>query len=385
MNQAQAAGSTCLTAVTQDLQGGDACSAWSTYECCLKDAFSAAGCETSQANTMLTATRSTQPALADCASSTCGGSSSGGDSNGGAGTSSSGSAGCDLTAAQATGNTCLNAMTQGLAGGDVCGAWSTYECCLKDGYSAAGCETSQADTMLSTTRSMQPALADCASPTCSGSSEPSEVTTALLSHVQYPANFDPTTFDINTYIEAAKTALGVSTVPEATLKAWEILVSYLVPAGVDIAALKSAIATANSIEESAVTVTTAARRLNQGRRLNTQADVKITVPDAAKAKAVKTSAANVDALTTALGGAVTVKAGSEPAAAAVIETVVKSDGSKAGNLENLIKDAGAAVGGTITAEVTTNGSGSGSGSEADSSVRSASIMLAAVVLLRMVL
>merc|ERR1711977_299002 len=100
---------------------------------------------------------------------------------------------------------------------------------------------------------------------------------------------------------------------------------------------------------------------------NTQADVKITVPDAAKAKAVKTSAASVDALTTELGGAVTVKAGSEPAAAAVIETVVRSDASQAGNLQHLITGAEAAVGGTITAEVSTNNPGPQSSSSVSSS------------------
>jgi hypothetical protein len=215
------------------------------------------------------------------------------------------------------------------------------------------------------------------------------VTTTLLSHVHYPANFDPTTLDINTYIDAAQTALGVSTAPEAVLKYWEILVSYLVPAGPDMAALKTAIATANSVAESAVTLITAARRLSQGRRLNTQVDVKINVPDATQAKAVKTSAASVAALTTALGGDVTVKAGSEPAAAAVIETVVKSDASKADNLQNLITGAGPAVGGTITADVSTNNNSGGGvdgvASQAHCSVRSACITLAAVVFLRMVI
>merc|ERR1712232_1498175 len=129
------------------------------------------------------------------------------------------------------------------------------------------------------------------------------------------------------------------------------------------AALETAIASANSIEESAVALTITSRRLGLGRRLSTQGasnaqvDAKLTVPDAAKAKSVKTSAASVDALTTALGGTVTVKAGSEPAAAAVIETTVKSDASKAGDLKNLITDAGPAVGGTVTAEVLTTSSG----------------------------
>jgi len=399
MNQAQSTATTCLTEMTMGLQGGDACGAWSTYECCLKDGFSAAGCETSQADAMLTSTRSMQPALAGCASSTCSGSSTGGStdeagaggsSSGSEGTSSSGNSVCDLSAAVASGSTCLTAMTQGLVGGDTCSAWSTYECCLKDGYSAAGCETSQADTMLSTTKSTQPALANCASPTCSGSSsggssQPSEVTTTLTGHVHYPAEYDPTTFDINNYIEATQAALGVSTAPEAVLKAWEILVSYLVPAGADMAALKTAIASANSVEESAVALTITSRRLGQVRRLNAQAgtlnaqvDAKITVPDAAKANSVKTSAASVDSLTTALGGAVSVKAGSEPAAAAVIETTVKSDASKAGDLQNLISDAGPAVGGTITAEASTSTSGGGATS---SSVGSSSIMLATLVLI----
>jgi len=267
---------------------------------------------------------------------------------------------------------------------------------VKDGYLAAGCETSQADTMLTVTRSTNPALADCASPTCSGSSsggssQPSEVTTILTSHVHYPADYDPTTFDINSYIEATQAALGVSTAPEAVLMAWEILVSYLVPVGADMAALKTAIASANSIEESAVALTITSRRLGLGRRLSTQGasnaqvDAKLTVPDAAKANSVKTSAASVDSLATALGGAVTVKAGSEPAPAAVIETTVKSEPSKAGDLPNLMSDAGPAVGGTITAEVSSSNSGSDVLSPSSSSVRSSSIMLATLLLLKMVM
>merc|ERR1739849_53368 len=108
-------------------------------------------------------------------------------------------------------------------------------------------------------------------------------------------------------------------------------------------------------------------------------------PDAAKANSVKTSAASVDSLATALGGAVTVKAGSEPAAAAVIETTVKSEPSKAGDLQNLISNAGPAVGGTITAEVSTSNSGNDVPSPSSSPVRSSSIMLATLVLVRMIM
>merc|ERR1712232_320116 len=156
------------------------------------------------------------------------------------------------------------------------------------------------------------------------------------------------------------------------------------------AALKTAIASANSIEESAVALTITSRRLGLGRRLSTQGassaqvDAKITVPDAAKANSVKTSAANVDSLTTALGGAVTVKAGSEPAAAAVIETVVKSDASQAGNLQHLITGAGADVGGTITAEVSTNNSPT-IPEASPSCASSSSITLAMLVLVRIVM
>merc|ERR1712046_386287 len=110
--------------------------------------------------------------------------------------------------------------------------------------------------------------------------------------------------------------------------------------------------------------------------LNSQVDAKITVPDADKAKSVKTSAATVDSLATALGGAVTVKAGSEPAAAAVITTTVKSEPSKADDLQNLISDAGPAVGGTITADVSGSNSGNDVPSPSSSSVRSFSSMLA---------
>merc|ERR1711904_671336 len=127
------------------------------------------------------------------------------------------------------------------------------------------------------------------------------------------------------------------------------------------------------------------RRLSTQGVLNSQVDAKITVPDADKAKSVKTSAASVDSLTTALGGAVIVKAGSEPAAAAVIEIKVKSEPSKADDLQNLISGAGPAVGGTITAEVSTSNSGNDVPSPSSSSVRSSSIMLATLVLVRMVM
>merc|ERR1712070_1337670 len=353
---------------------------------------------------MLTATRSTNPVVSSCTSATCSGSSGGGStdesgdssSSGSEGSSNSGNSVCVLGDASAASNTCLAALTNSLMAGETCSAWSTYECCVKDGYSAAGCETSQADTMLSTTKSIQPALVNCDSSTCSGSSsggssQPSEVTTTLTSHVHYPADYDPTTFDINSYIEATQAALGVSTAPEAVLMAWEILVSYLVPVGADMAALKTAIASANSIEESAVASTISSRRLGLGRHLSTQGalnaqvDAKLTVPDAAKANSVKTSAASVDSLAAALGGAVTVKAGSEPAAAAVIETTVKSEPSKAGDLQTLISNAGPAVGGTITAEVSTSNSGNDVPSPSSSSVRSSSIMLATLVLVRMVM
>jgi hypothetical protein len=206
-----------------------------------------------------------------------------------------------------------------------------------------------------------------------------------MSHVHYPANFDPTTFDMDSYIQAVKTTLGVPKMPGAVLVAWEVLVSYLVPSGSELAALKIAIATSNNIEESAVTLTTSTRRLNQGRRLGTEVDAKIIVPEAAKAKEVKENAASVGTLSTALGGAVTVKAGSEPAVVAVIQTVVKSDASKAVHLQNLIADAGAAVGGTITAEVVTSNAGASPLPETASTVRSASIVLAVLMPLRMVM
>lgn len=69
----------------------------------------------------------------------------------------------------------------------------------------------------------------------------------------------------------------------------------------------------------------------------------------------------------------------------MIETVVKSDANKANNVQHLIADAGAAVGGTITAEVVPNNSGSGPASETASSVRSSGIMVAAMILLRMIM
>lgn len=392
-NQAQSASSTCMTALTSALHAGDVCGAWSTFECCVTDAYSAAGCDASQANGILVATRSSSPALANCASPTCSGGSSGQGSNIGDGASGNddsqnahnpSSASCDSTASQSAGEACLTQMIQGLAGGDACGAWDVFECCLKSGYATAGCDTSQANAMLSATRSTQPALSECASPICGGSSEPTEVTTVLMTQVRFPADFDPTTFDLDTYVTAVRTALGISTSPEAVLKMWEILVTYLVPAGSDMGALATAIATSNGIEEADVALATASRRLNLGRRLNGQVDAKIVVSDAVKAQEVKVNAANVGVLETALGGAVTVKPGSEPAVAAVIETVVRSDENKANNLQSLMSDAGAAVGGTITAEIATKSS-EGGGNAESASVRSSSIMLATLMLLRLVM
>jgi len=205
-----------------------------------------------------------------------------------------------------------------------------------------------------------------------------------MTQVRFPADFDPTTFDLDTYVTAVRTALGISTSPEAVLKMWEILVTYLVPAGSDMGALATAIATSNGIEEADVALATASRRLNLGRRLNGQVDAKIVVSDAVKAQEVKVNAANVGVLETALGGAVTVKPGSEPAVAAVIETVVRSDENKANNLQSLMSDAGAAVGGTITAEIATKSS-EGGGNAESASVRSSSIMLATLMLLRLVM
>merc|ERR1712187_628065 len=200
-------------------------------------------------------------------------------------------------------------------------------------------------TMNKTYAGMLPGLAACASATCS-SSTPAEVETTLMAHIHLS---DPLAFSVDKYVEAVKKATGVAQLPEAVVKAFEILVKYALPAATEIAAAKAAIAKANGVSETQVQVVqTSARRLG-ARRLSTNVDVTITVPDKTKAAAVQTSASNATALGSALGGEVSIT--SAPVTKATVETKVKSSPAAASKLVSQSESAGPDVGGTIKAEV----------------------------------
>merc|ERR1711937_1038662 len=161
---------------------------------------------------------------------------------------------------------------------------------------------------------------------------------------------DPLTFNLDKYVEAIKKATGVEKIPEAVVKAFEIIVKYVLPDATEIAAAKAAIAKANAVEENQVQVAqSGARRLGAGRRLAMNVDVTITVPDQKKAAAVQTSAANAATLESEIGG--TVSVAKAPATTAKVETKVKSAPSAAAQLASQIESAGSDVGGTIKAEV----------------------------------
>merc|ERR1719191_1497161 len=232
-------------------------------------------------------------------------------------------------------------------------------------------------TMKTQYNAMLPGLAKCASATCSSESgpfaKPAEVETTLMASIVLT---DPLKFDLDKYVEAVQKATGVEQLPVAVVKAFEIIVKYMLPESTDIAKATAAIAKANAVgEEQVQVVESGSRRLGLGRRLATNVDVTITVADKEKAAAVQTSAANAAALDSELGGTVTVT--KAPVTTAKVETKVKSAPSAASQLVSQIEseEVGSAVGGTIKAEVTA--------AAADTSGASSnfSIVLAAVVIL----
>jgi len=161
---------------------------------------------------------------------------------------------------------------------------------------------------------------------------------------------DPLAFNVDKYVEAVKKATGVDKLPEAVVKAFEIIVKYVLPDAATMAAAKAAIAKANNVAENQVQVAkSSARRLGAGRRLAMNVDVTITVPDKSKAAAVQKSASNTTTLESELGGAVSIT--KAPVTTAKVETKVKSAPSVTGKLLSQIESAGPAVGGTIKAEV----------------------------------
>jgi hypothetical protein len=197
-----------------------------------------------------------------------------------------------------------------------------------------------------------PGLSKCASAACSSQSQPgapptpAEVETTLMATVHID---NPLTFDVNKYVEAVKKATGVAQLPEAVVKAFEIVVKYVLPDATAMATARAAIAKANDVLENQIKVTqSSARRLGAGRRLGMNVDVTITVLDQWKAAAVQTSAANVTVLESELGG--TVSVAKAPATTAKVETKVRSKPSVTGQLVSQIENY-SATDGTIKAEM----------------------------------
>jgi len=229
------------------------------------------------------------------------------------------------------------------------------------------------DTMKTQYDKVLPGLSNCASSTCSSDpAAPALVETTIMASIQIS---DPLAFDVAKYVEAVKKATGVTEIPEAVVKAFEIVVKYALPDATAMATAKAAIAKANDVMENQVKLTqSSARRLGSERRLAMSVDVTITVPDKTKAAAVQTSAANAGALESELGGAVSVA--KAPSTTAKVETKVKSAPSLTGQLVSQIESAGSDVGGTIKAEVT----GAAPQALSSSAFSNFSVILAAVLL-----
>merc|ERR1712139_500691 len=361
--------------------GNDFCSRYNAYTKCVDDAF--ASCPASVKNQftsiMQSATSSYSSELDKCKSSSASGSGESETPSGsGSGSGNSHQANsCSSSELQTKSSSCIQKMTSAAAGGNTCGAWQTYECCLKESFASCGSDMQgKISTMMSTMKTQYdailPGLSNCASSTCSSdSAAPALVETTIMASIQIS---DPLAFDVTRYVEAVKKATGVTEIPEAVVKAFEIVVKYVLPDATAIATAKAAIAKANDVMENQVKLTqSSARRLGSERRLAMSVDVTITVPDKTKAAAVQTSAANAGALESELGG--TVSVAKAPLTTVKVETKVKSAPSVTGQLVSQIENAGSDVGGTIKAEVT------GAAPEALSSSASSnfSMILAAVV------
>lgn len=344
--------------------GGSLCSRYAAYTQCFDNLL--ASCDASVraqfSAIMKSATSQYGSKLNDCSSSEPSSENekpSGSGSNSGS-SNQDNSKTCTTAELSTKSSSCIQKMTAAASGGNTCNAWQTYECCLKDAFASCGSDMqSQISTMMSTMKqqydAILPGLSKCASSTCSsdsqsGPSTPAEVETTLMAHIHIS---DPLAFNLTMYAEAVKKATGVAQLPEAVLKAFEIIAKYVLPDATEIATAKAAIAKANGVEDSQVEVVQSGgvRRLGAGRRLAMNVDVTITVPDREKAAAVQTSAANATTLGSQLGGSVSVA--EAPVTTAKVETKVKSAPSATSQLVSQIESAGSDIGGTIKAEVKT--------------------------------
>jgi hypothetical protein len=266
---------------------------------------------------------------------------------------------------------CIGQISANIGQG-VCPAWNSYVCCLKDAFSSCPSLSSVIDSTVNTMKTSyasQPqfaAISSCPDAVCSGgsggsggsgegasgetASEPSVVEKTLEAMIELS---DPTTFNLQSYIDAVKTKIGASANVNAVLKAWEIILQYALPEGTTETQLKAAIAKAMNVVETAIKIVMAAsggRRLNSNRRLAANADVTITTDTAENAKSLKTVSAGaaVDSLKSELGGDVVVS--KEPKAIAKVETKITTETSKVSDLKAQVESVRPDVGGTITAD-----------------------------------
>jgi hypothetical protein len=339
--------------------GGDLCSRYSAYTNCVDNMLASCPSSVKSAFTsaMQSATAAYSSQLTKCTSSESGSVEKPSGSSGSSSSSSQGTS-CSSAELQQKSSGCIQEMTAAAAGGNVCGAWQTYECCLTTAFASCGSDMQgQISTMMSTMKvqydAILPGLSKCAAAACSSESQPGasstpvEVETTLMAIIQIS---DPLAFDVDKYVEAVKKATGVEQLPEAVVKAFEIIVKYVLPDATVMVIARAAIAKANNVLENQVQITqSSARRLGAGRRLGMNVDVTIIVPDQSKAAAVQTSAANATVLESELGGAVSVA--KAPATNVKVETKVRSKPSVAGQLVSQIESAGSDIGGTIKAEV----------------------------------
>jgi len=247
-------------------------------------------------------------------------------------------------------NSCMQVLSEVTGSADVCDAWQTYQCCLKDALSPCGSVTQkQFSTMMDATQTQLhealPGLSDCVAVTCSlkASASPGEVETTLMAFVLMD---NPLAFNLTEYTTAVKMATGASQDPIAVLHAFDIAVSYVVADGTELEALKAAVAKANSVTESQVTVATGVATA-----LDTNVDVTISVPNATKAVDVMLSSVLAELLQSQLGGTVHVPHAAK--ATAKVETKVRSVPSVASQLATKFQSAGADIGANITAEMQT--------------------------------
>jgi len=322
--------------------GGDICSRYASYTKCMDNLL--AGCPASTRNgfsaIMKAGEKKYASELGKCSSSS---SSESGSQSEKPSEPKADSASCTENELATKSSSCIEEMIAA-KGGSVCGAWNTYECCLKETFASCGSDMQGKISTLMGTMQKQydailPGLAKCASATCSTESSPSptpaEVETILMASIELS---DPLAFNLDKYIEAVQKATGVAQLPEAVVKAFEIIVKYMLPDATDIAKATAAIAKANGVAEDQVQVAQSnSRRLGAGRRLANSFDVTITVADKEKASAVQTSAANTAALGTELGG--TVSVAKAPVSTVKVETKVKSAPSAASKLASQMESA----------------------------------------------